>query len=334
MTKPILSKLRWLFGVLATLAVVLLPWQAECRAAPGSVPSSVPSNARGNRPPLGKSEASLSRISVLVSVPYIADLVREATCGDASVVVESVVPAGVDPHSYKLAPADRSRISKTPFFIVVGAGFEVWLQFLKPEAGKTWLFLTDGLPLRNTGESGATASFDPHIWHSPELTLAAASKVGQALVQRNAGLGPSVQRCLSDFKVRVGKKLLALKSRVEKIPAPERVLATSHDAFGYFAEALGLSVLPVMGLSTDAAPTPRRLKEVLDGIRAKGVKAIFIETTGSQKTVEAVAREAKIKLGGELFADGLGEKGSGADTVLGLWDTNTNTILAALEPSK
>ncbi|WP_397326910.1 metal ABC transporter solute-binding protein, Zn/Mn family [Nostoc sp. FACHB-110] len=55
-------------------------------------------------------------------------------------------------------------------------------------------------------------------------------------------------------------------------------------------------------------------------MQKQGVPTIFTETTINSKLIQAVAKEAKIKFSDrELFADGLGEKGTEG---LGLFSTS------------
>jgi len=66
-------------------------------------------------------------------------------------------------------------------------------------------------------------------------------------------------------------------------------------------------------------------------IKASGVPTIFAETTINPKLIEAVAKEAKVKVSPrELFADGLGEPGSEGDTYEKMMIANTRTIVEGL----
>jgi zinc/manganese transport system substrate-binding protein len=124
----------------------------------------------------------------------------------------------------------------------------------------------------------------------------------------------------------------AVHARISTIPSAQRILATNHDAFGYFADSFGLKVISVSGVSTEAAVTPGRLRKAIESIRKTGVKAIFLETAASPETIRKVAVEAGVRLGGELYADGLSAPDKPASTIAGLWETNAETIVAGLKP--
>ena len=109
------------------------------------------------------------------------------------------------------------------------------------------------------------------------------------------------------------------------------MLATNHDAFGYFADHFGLKVIAIMGVSPEAAITPGRMKQAIDEIKKEGAKAVFVESSMPRDTAQKIAAEAGVKVGGELFADGLSAKGTPAGTITGLWETNADTIVAGLK---
>jgi zinc transport system substrate-binding protein len=71
-----------------------------------------------------------------------------------------------------------------------------------------------------------------------------------------------------------------------------RVIVTSHDAFGYLADAYDLKQQSVNGLSPDAEPNPKRLGELADLARDKGITTVFSEDLVSPRVARTVAREA------------------------------------------
>ncbi|MEH2372808.1 metal ABC transporter solute-binding protein, Zn/Mn family [Nostoc sp.] len=84
-------------------------------------------------------------------------------------------------------------------------------------------------------------------------------------------------------------------------------------------------------MSTEEAPTPARIGVLANDIKKEGVPTIFAEATINPKLIEAVAKEAKVKVSDrELFADGLGEKGTEGETYQGMLIANTRTIVEGL----
>ena len=66
------------------------------------------------------------------------------------------------------------------------------------------------------------------------------------------------------------------------------------------------------------------------------MKAIFIETSISDKNLRAVLEGAKargyeVKIGGTLFSDALGKEGTPEGTYKGMLESNVNTIINGLK---
>ncbi len=85
------------------------------------------------------------------------------------------------------------------------------------------------------------------------------------------------------------------------------------------------------GISTEEKPTPTRVTELVKTIKTAGVPTIFAEATINPKLIQTVAKEANVKVSDrELFADGLGEKGTEGDTYQKMLIANTETIVEGL----
>lgn len=275
---------------------------------------------------------------LVVTLPYLADLALEVTCRPTPDVLRIVtlVPPGIDPHTFKLTPSSRHLFESAPMLMSLGEGFESWAPNRGISKDPTrWLDVARGLPLRSLQGAGKGAQ-DLHIWHSPKLTAQAADSVARFLSERLKTRKPElvaqIPGCLKKFQESVEATSADVKKKLTSIPTERRVLVTNHDAFGYFADAFDLKVVSLTGASTESQTTPHELRAALAKVRALGVKAVFLEAGSSaRRSTEAIAAEARVKIGGELIADGLGEKGSGAETTLGLWRTNAATLEAGLK---
>jgi zinc transport system substrate-binding protein len=74
-----------------------------------------------------------------------------------------------------------------------------------------------------------------------------------------------------------------------------RVIVTSHAAFGYLADRYGLEQEAISGLSPEAEPDPRRLQELIDLVKERGVTTVFSEELLSPAVAETLAREAGVR---------------------------------------
>ena len=136
------------------------------------------------------------------------------------------------------------------------------------------------------------------------------------------------------------EKLTKLNSQVQakisEIPKESRVLITAHDAFGYFGNAYDIEVRGLQGISTLSEFGLRDVTDLVNFITEKRIKAVFVETSVSEKAIKAVVEGCRekghvVKVGGNLYSDAMGAAGTFEGTYLGMVTTNVNTIVSALK---
>jgi manganese/zinc/iron transport system substrate-binding protein len=128
----------------------------------------------------------------------------------------------------------------------------------------------------------------------------------------------------------------AVRVTLSEIPEMQRVLITAHDAFGYFGDAYNIEVRGLQGISTISEFGLRDVTELVDFIITRKVKAIFVETSVSQKSIEAVVEGCRdknwdVKIGGSLFSDAMGNAGTREGTYIGMVSANVRTIVDSLK---
>jgi manganese/zinc/iron transport system substrate-binding protein len=114
------------------------------------------------------------------------------------------------------------------------------------------------------------------------------------------------------------------------------MLVTAHDAFNYFGHAYGLEVMGLQGLSTDSEYGLKDVQVLVDTLVERNIKAVFIESSISEKSINAVVEGAKkqnhdVVIGGELFSDAMGEEGTDEGTYIGMFKHNVDTIVSSLK---
>jgi manganese/zinc/iron transport system substrate-binding protein len=125
------------------------------------------------------------------------------------------------------------------------------------------------------------------------------------------------------------------RTEAARIPEDLRVIVTAHDAFGYFGRAYGFEVEAVQGISTEAEASTADIQALVTIVVERQVPAMFIETTISPRTIEAVQAAVRsagheVALGGSLYSDALGSAGTPTATYIGMMRHNIDTIVAAL----
>jgi len=267
---------------------------------------------------------------VLATTTMIAETAERL--GDGCVHVDGLLPVGGDPHVYEPVPRDARLVAASNLVLYNGVGLEAWLDRLVRNAGGTRpiVVVTDGLePIYGHYEEGRDP--DPHLWGDVARYRTYVTNIGAAL----AGLVPDcrgeIERRAAEYTAELDALDAWVRGRVATIPEENRHLVTSHDAFQYYAEAYGLHVLgSPIGLSTDEQPSARTVARIVSDVRATGVPALFIETTVNPNVIYRIARETGTEVAGELYSDSLGERGSGADSYVGMIVHNTRTIVRGL----
>jgi zinc transport system substrate-binding protein len=103
-----------------------------------------------------------------------------------------------------------------------------------------------------------------------------------------------------------------------------RDLVVAHEAFGYLAKRYGFAQVGISGLSPDAEPSPAKVAEVADFVRANGVRTIYFETLVDPKVAETVAAETGAATAALDPLEGLAE--GSTDDYLSVMRTNLETV--------
>jgi len=135
---------------------------------------------------------------------------------------------------------------------------------------------------------------DPHFWHDPVRMAQLARAVGAAYADIDSEGARTYEAATAGVVARL--RQLDADYRAALRGCTTTTVVTSHDAFGYLAERYGLTVLPIAGLDAGAEPTPERLAELSDLVRAEGVTTVFTEPLVSPDASETLASEAGLRV--------------------------------------
>jgi len=129
---------------------------------------------------------------------------------------------------------------------------------------------------------------------------------------------------------------LEIARQIDSLDPAKRILVTSHDAFSYFGRRYGVEVRGIQGISTLSEVGLKDISETVDFVVGRKIKAIFVETSTSQKTAQSIVDGAKqkrwnVELAGPLYSDALGEPDSEAGTYLGMIGENVRIIVEGLK---
>jgi ABC-type Zn uptake system ZnuABC Zn-binding protein ZnuA len=271
------------------------------------------------------SSGAFAAPKVLASFSILADLAKQVV--PAGVEVETLVEAGEDSHQYQVTGKDLRDMKNAQIILQIGQGFEPWLsKSLRSFKRAAKVFtITEDLSLRLN---------DPHVWQDPSLAKKIVQKIAEVFRQEFPAQKNEIDRLEAAFLKELDLLDQSLKKSFAEIPESGRVAITSHDAFGYFAQAYGLRLYAPQALSTESEPSAKAVAKIIRQIREQKARALFIEDLSNANVMQQIARETGARIGGTLYADSLSKPSGPAGTYLKLIRYNADTILTALRGTK
>jgi len=268
-------------------------------------------------------------VQVVASMTVIAHFAEQVAGEHADVT--AVVPVGGDPHVYEPVPSDARSITEADLVLYNGAGLEPWFSGLVSGSGRPAVAMTDPLAGRVADDDEGVP--DPHLWMVPPMAAEYVATIADELAAVDPDQADAYRGNAEAYTAELEELDRELTETAAQIPADQRVLVTSHDAYGYFADHYGFDVLgTVVGITTEEEPSANTVRRLVDDIRAADVPTIFVETTVNPRVIEQIARDADVEVGDPLYGDSLGEPGSGADTYEGMMRANMQALVDGLEP--
>lgn len=296
--------------------------------------------------------AALSVQAVAGSKPLSAPLKITATTGmiaDAAQIiagdqaeVRALMGPGVDPHGYRPVRSDIVALAQADLALSHGLHLEAQMGDLLAEIGAkrgTHIAVADSLPKEKLiAHTIYHDKSDPHLWMDPVLWSSVVVNIRDALM--NARPEAAAQfRANTDLYLQDLAQLDARsKAALQRVPQNSRVLLTAHDAFQYFGAAYEFEVIGIQGISTESEAGLQRIAALVDLLVARDIRAVFVETSVSDRNIRAVIEGARalghdVVIGGELFSDSMGAAGTPEGSYLGMIEHNVSTIAEALGAS-
>ena len=271
---------------------------------------------------------SWAKLNVVASFSILGDMVSEVAGDKAN--VNTIVGPDADAHLYQPNTSDAIAVTEADLIFVNGMGFETWSAQLIETSGTNAAVAvaTAGItPLLVEGE------VDPHAWNSLTNGIIYVNNIEAALSAASPADAATFKANADAYRA----KLTALHNRaladIAKLPQNKRVVVTAHDAFGYLANAYGLTFLAPQGIDTEAEPSAKELADLISFLNEEGAGALFVENISNGDLIAQISRETGIKIGGRIYSDALSVKGSPATSYLAMFTHNlellTETLAAA-----
>lgn len=281
-------------------------------------------------------DAASEALHVTCTTGMIADVARNI--GGNAVEVTALMGPGVDPHLYKATQGDLRRLTEADLVLYNGLHLEGRMGDVleQMDARVPTVAVGEAVPedKRRMADDYA-GQYDPHVWFDVSLWVLVAERIRDALVEQDPANADSYRERAEAYLAEMRAMDDYAREQIATIPEEARLLVTAHDAFGYFGDAYDMDVMGIQGISTAGEYGLQDLNRVVDIIVDRKVKAVFVETSISPKSIEALvegvrAKGHEVAIGGDLYSDAMGAEGTPEGTYLGMVKHNVDTIVEAL----
>jgi len=265
------------------------------------------------------------RIHVVASFSILADMVRNV--GGNSVDVVALVGPDGDAHVYAPTPADAKKVADARLLVINGLGFEGWLPRLLQASGSKApvAVATKGIMPRKMGGHD-----DPHAWQSVANAKIYVVNIRDGLIAAATDRAGVFKANADAYLARLEALDREVHEAVAKIPDARRKVISTHDAFGYFADAYGITFFSPLSVSTDSEPSARDIAAIIAQIKVAKIPAVFLENISDPRLIERIAAETGAKVGGTLYSDSLTAEKGQAPTYIDMVRHNIKALTSAL----
>jgi manganese/zinc/iron transport system substrate-binding protein len=275
------------------------------------------------------------KMVVTTTTGQVADVVKNV--GGDKVDVISLMGPGIDPHLYRASQGDIKKLNDAEIIFYNGIHLEGKMEdiFEKMSKDKPTVAVADSIPADQLLTAKGSNSHDPHVWFDIQAWIHVVDTVEQELTKLSPENEEQFKENALHYKEELEEMDQYAREQIATIPEESRVLVTAHDAFNYFGHAYGLEVMGLQGLSTDSEYGLKDVQALVDTIVERNIKAVFIESSISGKSIQAVVEGAKkqnhdVVIGGKLYSDAMGEEGTDEGTYIGMFKHNVDTIVSSL----
>lgn len=292
------------------------------------------------------------KVKVVASFSILGDMVSRV--GGDLVELTTIVGVDGDAHVYEPKPDDAKAMAAAKVVFVNGLAFEGWLDRLVESSGYQGPLIktTDGIkPAKMAeahgeelaehedetekaeGEAHDHGELDPHAWQNAANALVYVKNITDALCAADKEDCSTYTANAETYSNEIKMLDTAIKAAVAKTEKSRRTVITSHDAFGYYSRAYGITFLAPEGVSTESEASAKDVAKLIDQIREDKASALFVENISDPRMIEQIANETKMKIGGALYSDALSTGDGPAPTYIDMMKHNTRLLTEAIAGS-
>lgn len=281
---------------------------------------------------VNQQETDSEKVQVVTTYSILQDIVKNV--GGDKVEVHSMVKIGANPHEYDPLPEDIKKTADADIVFYNGLNLEAgnaWFEKLLDSTGKG----VDDAPVFQSSEGvkpkylttkGKESETDPHAWLDIANGLIYVENIRDGLIKVDPKNKDTYEKNAAKYMEQLKSLHDEAKTTFHQIPKEKRYLITSEGAFKYFSAAYNIEAGYIWEINSENQGTPDQVRKVIDLIKQKKVKVLFLETSIDSRSMEMVSRETGVPIGGKVFTDSLGKSGEEGDTYLKMMKWNIDLI--------
>jgi len=265
------------------------------------------------------------RLNVVASFSILGDFASNV--GGERVSVSTLVGPNGDVHVYTPAPADAKKIADAKLVVINGLGLEGWLPRLVQSSGSkaTIVAATNGIAPLKIGSDA-----DPHAWQSVANAKIYVANIRDALVAADPADAAIYRANAQTYLAKLDALDREVRDAIVQIPESRRKVISTHDAFGYFAAAYGVTFIAPQGVSTDSEASARDVAGIITQIKTSKIPAVFLENVSDPRLMRRISAETGARIGGTLYSDSLTDQKGEAPTYIDMVRHNIKALTSAL----
>ncbi len=280
-------------------------------------------------------------IKAVASFSIMGDLVRQV--GGDRVAVDVLVGPGSDAHVFQPTPSQARLVGQAQIVFSNGLGFEGWMSRLLNTASYKGRHVVASQGIKPIqieeehdhhkpgGKHGHQHDdADPHAWQSVPNAMVYVGNIAKGLCAADAAGCDSYQKNAAAYTAQLRALDADIKAAWTTIPAAQRKVITSHDAFAYYAKAYGVQFLAPQGVNTDSEASAKGVAQLVRQIKKEQIKALFVESISDPRLIAQIGRETGVKPSGELFSDSLSGTDGPAANYVAMMRANTLAMTQAI----
>lgn len=186
-------------------------------------------------------------------------------------------------HNYTLQTSDLKTLSKADLFIMNGLGIEMFTDKISEEYPNLEIIDTSTIELDLIRDS---EGLNGHVWNDIDNYIEQVEVILNSLCAEDP---ENTEKYTANAEAYMQK--LNLLKQNSYIAKEGTTVVSCNEALAYLLNDVGLDFIEVYTDHEQSALSSENLSKVIDEVKEKNVKAIFIEKNDDRKTAEIIANE-------------------------------------------